>query len=48
MKKEEKRQSAQIEYILSYKKIKNINLRIRKDLTVAVSMPMGVPKKSCR
>ena len=45
MKKEEKRQSAQIEYILSYKKIKNINLRIRKDLTVAVSMPMGVPKK---
>ncbi len=45
MKKEEKRQVAQIEYMLSYKKIKNINLHIRKDLTVAVSLPIGVPPK---
>ncbi len=43
MQKEEKRTAAQIEYWLSYKKIKKINLRIRKDLTVAVSLPKGVP-----
>ena len=34
-----------IEYELTYKKVKNLNLRIRRDGTVAVSAPIGFPFK---
>ncbi len=36
-------QLGEIKYILTYKKIKNIYIRVRRDCTVAVSAPLRVP-----
>lgn len=45
MQKEEKRKIGQIEYTLTYKKIKRLNLRIKKDASIAVRLPLRVPKQ---
>ena len=37
------RRAGEIEYELTYKKVKNLNLRVQSDGAVAVSAPMRVP-----
>ncbi len=45
MQKEEKRNAAGVDYSLYRKKVKHINLRVRKDGSVAVSIPLKLSAK---